>query len=252
MAYGGKNADFHAAQLAAQERELARSASLGAGDNSPDNATGLNHIYIIDVDDANRLELHNIMSRRSNAAVRTYRNAADFMQSYEDGVDGGCIIIASGNEPQDALKLLQRLRRDSRFSCIVISTLNDVAAAVDAMKAGAADYLIQPFSTATLDKVVDDSVGELRQYRAKAEATQRARGRISRLSAREQDVLDGLMLGNSNKMIAQHLDISPRTVEIYRAHLMEKLGVHSLSEVLKIGFCGSCAFVGPQNRNSGF
>jgi two-component system response regulator FixJ len=104
------------------------------------------------------------------------------------------------------------------------------------MKAGAVDCLLSPYATTDLLGVVEDALALVRMVRAESAASAQARSQIERLTARERDVLNGLLHGKSNKMIALDLGISPRTVEIYRAHLMDKLGTNSLSETLKVAF----------------
>lgn len=178
---------------------------------------------------------HTLLSRRSNAVVRAYRNAHDFL-SNSDALEAGCVLIVSATDGADAHDLLNVLRPDARFVCIVLAAHLDIRAGITAMKAGASDYLLSCCAQDELSGAVDDAMAQVRHRSGQAAAAERAKALIARLSTREKEVLDGLMQGKSNKMIALHLDISPRTIEIYRAHLMEKLEVHSLSEVLRIAF----------------
>lgn len=112
----------------------------------------------------------------------------------------------------------------------------DLRAAIEAMKAGATDCLLYPCDAAEILSSIDEGTVLVREALRRNAGQIEARQQIERLTAREQDVLQGLMHGKSNKMIALDLSISPRTVEIYRAHLMEKLGTRSLSETLKVAF----------------
>jgi two-component system response regulator FixJ len=118
----------------------------------------------------------------------------------------------------------------------VLTGHGDVTVAVAAMKAGAIDFIEKPFEKATLLSALEEGFTQMeRSDRSKSRAAE-ANVRLQALTARERDVLLGLVRGHPNKTIAYDLGISPRTVEIYRANLMTKLGVQSLSEVLRIAF----------------
>ena len=110
------------------------------------------------------------------------------------------------------------------------------AVAVQAMKAGALDFVEKPYEAETLLRIVDVAFSRLAHDSAAAAHAEQARTKIEALSPRERDVLMGLIEGRANKVIAYELDISPRTVEIYRANLMTKLQVRSLPEALRIAF----------------
>jgi len=112
----------------------------------------------------------------------------------------------------------------------------DVQLAVHAMKSGAFEFLEKPCDPHVLLRIVDQSFDRFETESVAAERARTARARIARLSARETDVLRGLIEGHPNKVIAHELSLSPRTVEIYRANLMDKLDVRSLSEALRIAF----------------
>jgi two-component system response regulator FixJ len=104
------------------------------------------------------------------------------------------------------------------------------------MKAGALDFLEKPYHSDTLLSTIDNAFLRLAEDSASTAHVELARKKIDVLSPRERDVLMGLIEGRANKVIAYELDISPRTVEIYRANLMTKLGVRSLPEALRIAF----------------
>jgi two-component system response regulator FixJ len=104
------------------------------------------------------------------------------------------------------------------------------------MKAGALDFIEKPYEAETLLQLIDNAFSRLEEDNEAANRIGAAEAKIAKLSPRETDVLKGLIEGRSNKIIAYELDISPRTVEIYRANLMEKLEVRSLSEALRIAF----------------
>jgi len=104
------------------------------------------------------------------------------------------------------------------------------------MKAGAVDFIEKPFQKAILLGAIEQAMGRLNHAAANREQASEAAVKLKALTPRERDVLDGLAKGLPNKSIAYDLGISPRTVEIHRANLMSKLGVHSLSEALRIAF----------------
>ena len=119
---------------------------------------------------------------------------------------------------------------------IVLTGHGDVAVAVRAMKAGAVDFVEKPYAKQTLVDALTRAFERLETRRKADVQAKEARGLIERLTGRERDVLNGLVDGQTNKAIAEALDISPRTVEIHRANLMEKMDAPSLSTVLRIAF----------------
>lgn len=194
---------------------------------------GLSHIHIIDRDDERRFDLHQRLSSRADAAVKTYRDGQQFLGQRAE-LDDGCVLLSIQRFDEHTQDILSVLRLDRRFACIVLTNDTGVHSAIRAMKAGASDYLLLPVTPQCLWTAIDEALLQVRQLQAANAAALRARDQIARLSMREHEVLAGLVAGKSNKMIALELHISPRTIEIYRAHLMEKLGVRTLSDVLKL------------------
>ena len=205
-------------------------------------SAGLVHAYLIDTDEDRRTMVHKLLSGRSNMVVRTYRNRAAFLAEAEL-LDEGCIILSDHVEGEDTalLDFIRQSRANGRFACILLTCEGRMRLAIDAMKAGAVDCLLTPCAPAAILDTLEDALIVVQTARTLNDASSEAREQIDRLTARERDVLHGLLHGQSNKMIAIHLGISPRTVEIYRAHLMEKLGTHSLSETLRIAFTAGMA-----------
>jgi two-component system, LuxR family, response regulator FixJ len=119
---------------------------------------------------------------------------------------------------------------------IIMTGHGDVSLAVQAMKAGAVDFIEKPFEKALLLSAIEHGIDRLRRTAANRDQADEASVRLQALTAREREVLDGLARGLPNKTIAFDLGISPRTVEIHRANLMTKLDVRSLSEALRIAF----------------
>lgn len=205
-------------------------------------SAGLVHAYLIDADEDRRTMVHKLLSGRSNMVVRTYRNRAAFLAEAEL-LDEGCIILSDHVEGEDTalLDFIRQSRANGRFACILLTCEGRMRLAIDAMKAGAVDCLLTPCAPAAILDTLEDALIVVQTARTLNDASSEAREQIDRLTARERDVLHGLLHGQSNKMIGIHLGISPRTVEIYRAHLMEKLGTHSLSETLRIAFTAGMA-----------
>jgi two-component system, LuxR family, response regulator FixJ len=217
---------------------------------------GLSYIHVIDSDEAGKRRLHSIFAGRGDVVVLSYVSTSDFLARKEEN-DGGCIILVNDTHDDEAQGFINLMAADRRYASVVLSSDTDVRHAVAAMKAGAMDFLSRSCSPAEVWSSVDEVLDRLRTVKAANVARFSARERIRRLSSRERDVLRGLVQGRSNKEIAIELQISPRTIEIYRAHMMEKLGVRSLSEALQYALIAglhcslcdgtqeNCAFCGP-------
>ena len=137
----------------------------------------------------------------------------------------------------DGLEVQRALRdRGITLPVIIMTGHGDVTLAVEAMKAGAVDFIEKPFEKAVLLGAIEQAFERLAKSKVAAERARDADVRLQALSPREREVLDGLAQGLPNKTIAYDLGISPRTVEIHRANLMTKLEVKSLSEALRIAF----------------
>lgn len=198
-------------------------------------SAGLLHSYLIDRNDERRVALHRQLTIRPNMVVRTYRTCAGFGEA-ADELDEGCVILVDDGKREDSAAFIRDLCQSRRFVCVLLIEQHAIRSAIEAMKAGATDCLLYPCEADEILASVDEAQTLVRQLSSENAAQAGARRAIERLTARERDVLHGLLHGKSNKMIAIDLRISPRTVEIYRAHLMEKLDTHSLSETLKIAF----------------
>lgn len=189
-------------------------------------------IIVIDDHDGVRNSLRAFLEAEG-FAVADYATAETFLA---DGpLAGDCLVVDVRMPGMSGLELQEELiRRNIRLPLIVVTGHADVALAVRAMKAGAADFLEKPFDDTALLATVRRAVADSRHTSAKAEQDRDALALFALLTDRERDVLDRLILGESNKQAAHHLGISPRTVEIHRAHLQEKLQAHSLSDLIRI------------------
>jgi two-component system response regulator FixJ len=146
-----------------------------------------------------------------------------------------CIVTDVRMPDLNGLELVKKLKGDGIDSpVIVITGHGDVALAVEAMKAGVVDFIEKPFSDDVLIGAIRSALERSTQGPTTDKMQQEARERVSALSGRERDVLAGLVAGKINKVIAYELNISPRTVEVYRANLMAKMQAKSMSDLMRI------------------
>ena len=149
--------------------------------------------------------------------------------------DGACLIADIRMPDMDGLALQQDLvQRKIGLPVIIVTGHGDVPLAVRAMKAGAVDFIEKPFDDELLLQSIKQALLLRKENRGQASLAETAAARIKLLSERERQVLECLVAGRANKVIAYELDISPRTVEIHRAHVMEKMQAKSLSEVVRM------------------
>jgi two-component system response regulator FixJ len=193
-------------------------------------------VFIVDDDDPVRASLQSLLALQPNLLVRGFRSGDAFIAAMPE-LDPGVILLDVHMPGASGLDVLRLLRaQEPRFVPIIVTGQGNTTMAVEAMKAGALDFIEKPYDHASLLDVVANAFSKLEETGANAVRADQARAKLAGLSARETDVLMGLIAGRANKVIAYELDISPRTVEIYRANLMTKLGVRSLSEALRIAF----------------
>jgi two-component system, LuxR family, response regulator FixJ len=191
-------------------------------------------IYLVDDEEAIRRSA-GFMLKTSGYQVAGFASGVEFLK--ERDLAPGCVLLDVRMPGMDGLEVQRELlARGSTLPVIVMTGHGDVNVAVQAMKAGAIDFIEKPFEKAVLLRALDDGFSRIEQADRGRVRAEEANVRLNALTARERDVLQGLVRGHPNKTIAFDLDISPRTVEIHRANLMTKLGVASLSEALRIAF----------------
>lgn len=191
-------------------------------------------IFVVDDDEAIRDSLQLLLQSAGFPRIAVYASAREFLAEAKPG-PGECLLLDVRMPDMDGLELQEEMnRRGLALPVIVMTGHGDVPIAVRAMKAGASDFLEKPFS----DELLLDCV---RRARAHAAETLRERGdadeirrRIETLTPRERDVLRGMIAGRPNKLIAHELGISPRTVEIHRARVMDKMAARSLSALVRM------------------
>lgn len=192
-------------------------------------------IHLVDDDEAIRHSA-SFMLRHAGFRVKTYVDGVAFLEQVDDA-EKGCILLDVQMPKMDGLQVQEALNeRGVAMPVIVLTGHGDVAVAVRAMKAGAVDFVEKPYAKQTLVDALTRAFERLEARRKEEVLADEARGLIEHLTAREKEVLLGLVDGQTNKEIAISLDISPRTVEIHRANVMEKMGAPNLSTVLRIAF----------------
>jgi two-component system, LuxR family, response regulator FixJ len=189
-------------------------------------------VYIVDDDEAVRDSLSVLLEARAYA-VRGFASAPKFLAA-APSLPVGCLIVDIRMPEMDGLELQQRLaERGLDFPLIVITGHGEVPLAVRAMKAGAIDFIEKPFAVEAILNSLDVALAKLTAPNEEDPAAVAAATKLALLSPREREVLEGLLAGLPNKTIASDLTISPRTVEIHRARVMDKMGARSLSELVR-------------------
>ena len=199
-------------------------------------------VHVIDDDEGMRKSLAFLL-RTAQLDVKSFASAKAFLDALPDPTLS-CVITDVRMPELSGIDLLRRLKElKISVPVIVITGHGDVALAVEAMKIGAVDFLEKPFDDVVLLASVQSALRQRgSQARRDSERTE-FDARLAALSPRERDVLGGLVAGRANKQIAFDLGISPRTVEIYRANLMNKMQAASLSDLVRmalvVGILGS-------------
>lgn len=191
-------------------------------------------IYIVDDDDPVRESLRALLGVRSDLLIHCYKSGNAFLEQVEE-LDPGVLLLDYHMPGVSGLDVLGTIDR-GRFMTIMLTGHASVGLAVEVIRAGAVDFQEKPYEPDSLLRTIDAAFERLEQGRVVANRVQAAQAKIDRLSSREKAVLEGLIEGYPNKIIAHELEISPRTVEIHRSKVMEKLEVRSLSEALRISF----------------
>ncbi len=198
-----------------------------------ENAAAQPVVHIIDDDEGLRESLAFLL-RSAALEVRSFESAKAFLEVLPDAALG-CVITDVRMPDMSGIELLRRLKElKIGVPVIVITGHGDIALAVEAMKIGAADFFEKPFDDDLLVASVRAALRQQEDLTKRGAERAEIEHRISTLSPREKDVLAGLIEGRANKQIAFDLGISPRTVEIYRANLMNKMQADSLSDLVRM------------------
>ena len=192
-------------------------------------------VFLVDDDEAIRHSA-SFMLRHAGYSVKTFPDGIVFLDQVSDELDG-CILLDVRMPGMDGLEVQSVLnRRGINMPVIILTGHGDVPVAVEAMKGGAIEFLEKPYEKQALVGAIENAFALLDNQAAEDRRSLEAKAKLTNLTPREMEVLDCLVAGLTNKGIAQALSISPRTVEIHRAHMMEKLEADSLSTALRLAF----------------
>ena len=194
----------------------------------------MNHkpvIHVIDDETAVRDVLALVLAEEFE--VRTYASARDFLETIEPS-EGSCVITDVRMPEMDGMELLAKMgERGLTWPVIVVSGHGDIPLAVEAMKAGAVDFLEKPFDDDALLASVHAALRSRNHQQPDNAEAREALARFATLTSREKQVLARVLQGQLNKIIAHELGVTMRTVEIHRAHIMAKMEVKNLSELVR-------------------
>jgi two-component system, LuxR family, response regulator FixJ len=206
-------------------------------------------VHVIDDDDAVRDALR-FLFESAGLAVRTYESAAAFVAAAGNQT-GGCVLTDVRMPGFDGIALLRRLAElGADLPVIVMTGHADVPLAVQALKEGAVDFIEKPFDDERLLNAVRAALEAGRRRREEAAGIDAIAARLASLTPREREVLGGLVAGHPNKTIAYDLGSSPRTVEVHRGRVMEKMQARSLAELVRMVLAIEGAGPGKKSRAS--
>jgi two-component system response regulator FixJ len=201
-------------------------------------------VHVVDDDPAVRRSLERLLDAAGFHVV-SYQSPAAFLNA-ASGLSAGCVLLDIRMPGLDGLEVQARLNRlRVNLPVIVMTGHGDVPSAVRAMKAGAVDFLEKPFDDETLLNAIGGAFAKASRLIGGDREAVRAAQRIATLSPREREVLDALLAGRPNKVIAFDLNISVRTVEVHRARMMERLGTKQFADAIRLAVMATLA---PRNR----
>lgn len=190
-------------------------------------------VFVIDDDEAVRTSLR-LLLKSVGLPVETFASAQEFLDQYDED-RAGCLVLDIRMPGISGLELQQHLNdRNSIMPIVFITGHGDVPMAVEAMQAGAVDFIQKPFRDQDLIDRINRALDKDREMRSELRERDEIRRRMSQLTPREHEVLDLVTQGKANKVIAGDLNVSQRTVEIHRARVMEKMGAGSLAHLVRM------------------
>jgi two-component system, chemotaxis family, CheB/CheR fusion protein len=190
-------------------------------------------IFVVDDDGAVREALRDLL-RGDGRTVEIFASSEAFIDAYRPGVEG-CLLVDARMPGMGGLELLQRLKNDgSRLPAIMITGQGDVPMAVEAMRAGAADFIEKPIRRDELFASIEHALEHIRGSETLSVRQEAAAARLAGLTARQRQIMELVLAGHPSKNIAADLGISQRTVENHRAAVMKKTGSHSLSALIRL------------------
>ena len=202
--------------------------------------TEQSNVYIVDDDDGVRDSLQ-VFLEAAGYTVRGFASPQDFL-TVAKTIDFGCVLVDLQMPGMDGLELKHRLNElNIKLPVVVVTGHGDIATAVEAMRAGAKDFIEKPFTDEAILAGIKMGLADRPQPSVEDPARLAILDRLKILSPREREVLDGMVAGHPNKVIAYNLTLSPRTVEIHRARVMDKMQARSLSELVRLAITAGIA-----------
>ncbi|WP_341581547.1 response regulator FixJ [Marinobacter metalliresistant] len=190
-------------------------------------------VYVVEDDEAVRDSLE-LLLKSDGKPVRPYESATAFLKDYSDKMTG-CIVLDIRMPGMDGMELQKKLNeKHSILPIIFVTGHGDVPMAVDAMKEGAVDFIQKPYREEALLEKIEAALKQDLEQRKSLDEKQEIIRRIKSLTPREHEIMDRMIAGQANKVIAIELEISQRTVEIHRSRVMHKMGTHSLAHLVRM------------------
>jgi len=189
------------------------------------------HVYIVDDDDALRHSVEVLLDVAGGFVTHSFPSGEAFLARLAD-VEAGCVLLDLNMPELNGLEVLRRIQvADGRFETILLTGQGDIGVAVEAMKAGAIDFIEKPYDNRMLLNALENGFSRIENREKEASAIQTARENIDRLTPRERDVLLGLIDGKANKIIAYELNLRESTVKVHIRNIMKKLKATNRTEV---------------------
>lgn len=190
-------------------------------------------VFVVEDDEAVRDSLE-LLLKSDGKPVKTYENANAFLKDYSEKM-AGCIVLDIRMPGMDGMELQKKLNeKHSILPIIFVTGHGDVPMAVDAMKEGAVDFIQKPYREEALLQKIEAALEQDREQRKTLDEKQEILRRVKSLTPREHEIMDRMIAGQANKVIAIELEISQRTVEIHRSRVMHKMGTHSLAHLVRM------------------
>ena len=190
-------------------------------------------VYVVEDDEAVRDSLE-LLLKSDGKPVKTYESATAFLKDYSDKM-AGCIVLDIRMPGMDGMELQKKLNdKHSILPIIFVTGHGDVPMAVDAMKEGAVDFIQKPYREEALLEKIEAALEQDQEQRKSLDEKQEIIRRVKSLTPREREIMDRMIAGQANKVIAIELEISQRTVEIHRSRVMHKMGTHSLAHLVRM------------------
>jgi len=192
-------------------------------------------VFIIDDDEAVRDSIKELVSSVGLHAA-TFRSAADFLETF-DAARPGCLVLDVRMARMSGIALQAKLKEmNARIPIVFISGHGDIATAVNAIKDGAVDFVQKPYHEQQLLDAINEALAKNAALHGPSRDVRGLADRLGTLTAREREVMDLALKGLASKVIAKELGISHRTVELHRSRLLEKLGLSSVTELMRVAY----------------